>query len=157
MLTEMDGALEQAQQQAAHNRKLIERYPFLLPDHARDQNGEMKQDYDYGYIKLDDMPVGWKLAFGEQMCEEIREALLASGDTEEEGEAALQAYRVWEVKHKYDELCWYDSGGVEEIVHKYQKRSGRTCIGCGSPIDREHDGWSSPFCKRCQSMDELAL
>lgn len=52
------------------NRVLIERYPFLLPRNR--WTGEVSKDYDYHYTELDAMPDGWRIAFGEQICEEIR-------------------------------------------------------------------------------------
>ena len=53
------------------NKELIKRYPFLLPRNR--WTGEVAEDYDYHYTELDGMPDGWRIAFGKQMCEEIRE------------------------------------------------------------------------------------
>lgn len=56
------------------NQKLIERFPFLMPRNR--WAGEVPEDYDYSYTELDSMPDGWRKAFGEQMCEDIREELV---------------------------------------------------------------------------------
>ena len=53
------------------NQKLIERFPFLIPRNR--WTGKVPEDYDYSYTELDSMPDGWRKAFGEQMCEDIRE------------------------------------------------------------------------------------
>ena len=86
------------------NKKLIERYPFLIP-HDR-LTDEVPKDFDYTYTEIDDMPNGWRDAFGEQMCEEIREELVRVGH--------LEKYRVVQIKEKYGCLCWYDFGGTKK-------------------------------------------
>ena len=56
------------------NQKMIERFPFLIPRNR--WTGKVPEDYDYSYTELDSMPDGWRKAFGEQMCEDIREELV---------------------------------------------------------------------------------
>ena len=57
------------------NTELVERYPFLALHNS--WTGEVIEDYDpeRDGTYLDEMPVGWKIAFGEQMCEELRNEL----------------------------------------------------------------------------------
>ncbi len=143
------------------NRELCERYPFLIPFNrwsgmritdAKNggfylQHPDVVPDYDYEYTELDDMPDGWRAAFGEQMCEEIRDALLKNG-----GEDALDKYRVLQIKEKYGSLRWYDSCGnddVDKIIRKYGKLSEVTCIRCGEHATKVSTGWISPFCDDC--------
>ena len=125
------------------NKALIERYPFLLPRNR--WTGEVSKDYDYHYTELDAMPEGWRIAFGEQMCEEIREELIRVD--------YLDKYRISQIKEKYGSLCWYDFGATEkilrEIIPKYSKLSQRTCIRCGQPATKISLGWISPWCDRC--------
>lgn len=142
------------------NRELCERYPFLIPwnrfsgmliteaQHGGYWPGNPKDipDYDYEYTELDEMPCGWKKAFGKQMCEEIRNALIEDGD--------LDRYRVVQCKEKYGSLCWYDNGVrvgsyVHDIIRKYERISERTCIVCGKPATQVTTGWISPFCDDC--------
>ena len=54
------------------NKALIERFPFLMP-HNRFTD-KIPEDFDYHYTELDAMPDGWRIAFGEQMCQEIAQA-----------------------------------------------------------------------------------
>ena len=129
------------------NKKLIERYPFLIP-HDR-LTDEVLKDFDYTYTEMDDMPDGWRDAFGEQMCEEIREELVRVGH--------LEKYRVVQIKEKYGCLCWYDFGGTKkidrEIIPKYSHLSARICVRCGKPATKLSAGWISPYCDAC--ADEI--
>ena len=84
------------------NTELVERYPFLALRNA--WTGNIIEDYDpeRDGTYLDEMPQGWKIAFGEQMCEELRNELLRWD--------CLNDYRILQVKEKYGTLCWYDNG-----------------------------------------------
>lgn len=89
------------------NKRLCERYPFIVPwnlfsgmliteaQHGGYYPGNPTEipDYDYDYTLLDNMPDGWNQAFGEQMCEEIREALIEDND--------LDRWRIVQLKEKY--------------------------------------------------------
>ena len=126
-----------------HNMKLIERYPFLLPRNR--WTGDVMDDYDYSYTELDSMPDGWRIAFGEQMCEEIREELVKAN--------YLDEYRIMQIKEKFGVLRWYDFGSTEkilrEIIPKYERISARTCINCGTPATKISTEWISPWCDCC--------
>lgn len=125
------------------NKELVKRYPFLLPRNR--WTGEVAEDYDYHYTELDGMPDGWRIAFGEQMCEEIREELLRVN--------YLNDYRISDIKEKFGSLCWYDFGATEkihrEIIPKYTSLSARTCLKCGKPATKISLGWISPWCDEC--------
>ena len=142
------------------NRELCDRYPFLIPwnvwtgkriTDAKEggyylHSPKVIPEYDYEYTLLDDMPDGWREAFGIRMCEEIRDALIEDGD--------LDRYRVVQIKEKYGMLCWYDNGvkvgsRVHNIIRKYESISAGTCIVCGQPATRITLGWISPFCDDC--------
>lgn len=128
---------------AEENRNLVERFPFLLPRNR--WTGEVSEDYDYSYTELDAMPEGWRKAFGEQLCEELKAELVKAG--------CLNEYRIAQIKEKYGSLCWYDFGATEkilsEIVPKYERLSQRTCIKCGASATRITTGWISPYCDSC--------
>lgn len=91
------------------------------------------------------MPDGWRKAFGEQMCEDIREELVHA--------EYLDQYRTSQIKEKYGTLCWYDFGCTErmlrDIIPKYEHLSARTCIRCGNPATKVSTGWISPYCDTC--------
>jgi hypothetical protein len=147
------------------NQKLCERYPFLIPwnrfsgmliTEARDGgfwpgSPEKIPHYKMDYTELDAMPTGWRKAFGIQMCEDLRDALVEDGD--------LYRYRIVQLKEKYGSLNMSDNGWksgsrVPEIIDRYEKLSERTCICCGRPATRITTGWISPLCDDCNSGEK---
>ena len=144
------------------NKKLCERYPFLIPwnrwsgklitDCSKGLMGywpgdpDNIPDYDFSYTELDDMPDGWRRAFGLRMCEDLRNALIDDND--------LDRWRIVQMKEKYGELRLYDNGHkigstVPMIIDRYAKLSVITCIQCGAPATRVTTGWISPYCDKC--------
>lgn len=98
------------------------------------------------YTELDDMPDGWRKAFGIQMCKEIKKAL-------KKKKGALRHYRIVQIKEKFGGLRWYDNTYAEEIqaiIRKYEQISFRTCINCGEPAECISTGWISPYCNKCK-------
>lgn len=129
-------------QQKLRYKKLCKRYPFLIQHDWRDKS------FDYEFTYLNDMPEGWKRAFGINMCEDIRQVLVKAN--------YLYDYQVCQVKEKYGTLRWYDAGVPSSIycelcnvIDKYENLSYRTCICCGRPATKISQGWISPFCDRC--------
>jgi len=124
------------------NKELVERYPFLWP---RDGwTGEKFQDYDYSYTELDSMPVGWVKAFGEQMCEEIKQVLIQLGWMDE--------WYIVQLKEKFGAMRLYSNYTCEEldsIIDKYETISEKTCVRCGKPATHYTTGWILPFCEGC--------
>ena len=126
----------------AENKRLVEEYPFLMPRNRF--TDEIPDDYDYTYTELDDMPDGWRKAFGEQMCAEIKEALGPNVDD----------YRVIQIKEKYGQLRWYGMNSNEkvfEIIDKYSQLSEHICVSCGAPATKISLGWICPWCDECAS------
>lgn len=86
------------------------------------------------------------------MCEEIKQEL--------EENNLLDQYRISQIKEKYGQLCWYDFGSTEKMLHeiipKYEGLSKHTCICCGKPATKMTLGWISPYCDDCCPMSEYA-
>lgn len=128
-----------------HNWILCGKYPFLIPRY--DWSGEIIEDYDYTSTYLDDIPVGWKKAFGEMICEEIKQELIRCN--------YLDEFRIIQAKEKFGGLRIYTNGEpvdckVQQIIEKYSTLSENICIICGKPdVPMTHNGWSSPYCKKC--------
>ena len=129
-------------QQKLRYKKLCKRYPFLI---IHDWSGK---PLDYEFTYLDDMPEGWKRAFGIDMCKDIRRVLVKAN--------YLYDYRVCQVKEKYGTLRWYDYGApssiyreLQDVIDKYEGLSYRTCIWCGRPATKISQGWISPWCDKC--------
>ena len=103
------------EEKKAYNKALCEEYPFLIPYNrwsgikiTEAQNGgywpgapEEIPEYDWEYTELDEMPEGWRIAFGDEMIKEIKDELVKYD--------ALDSYRVEQIKEKFGELRWYDS------------------------------------------------
>lgn len=128
-----------------HNWILCGKYPFLIPRY--DWSGEIIEDYDYISTYLDDIPVGWKKAFGEMMCEEIKQELTRCN--------YLDEFRIVQAKEKFGGLRIYTNGEpvdckVQQIIDKYSTLSENICIICGKPdVPITNNGWISPYCKKC--------
>ena len=89
------------------NKKLCEKYPFLIPSNRfsgkriTEASGggywpgdpEVVPEYDWEYTELDNMPDGWRIAFGEQLCAELKEELDRAGYTDQ--------YRITQIKEKF--------------------------------------------------------
>lgn len=132
----------------ARNKILVEKYPFLLPRNRF--SGAVVQDYDYSFTELDDMPIGWRIAFGDAMLQELAASL---------GDYAAK-YRIVQIKEKFGGLRWYDNGvpavsGAYEIIRKYQYMSYYTCINCGQSATKISLGWISPYCDACAARMPL--
>ena len=76
------------------NKELLDKYPWLTPSNrfsgklitdCAGPDGETgywpgapdeHPDYNYEYTELDNMPKGWRAAFGMDMCEELNDEIL---------------------------------------------------------------------------------
>lgn len=122
----------------AHNRWLCEIFPWLAPAGT----------HNYEYTKLDEMPQGWNIAFGEQMCFEIKELLEEVGWEYD--------YQIIQIKEKWGYLHWYDENvpdsifeRLQKVIYKYEELSKHTCVICGAPATKISKGWISPYCDMC--------
>lgn len=125
-----------------YNKELIEKYPFLMP--YRVVTGEPLEDYDYEFTWLDDMEDGWRIAFGLQMMEELKQTLVKIN--------YLDEYKLMQVKEKFGSLRWYDNGRSNEmndVIAKYEDLSEKTCGFCGEKAKYISKGWIYPYCKEC--------
>lgn len=126
------------------NKKLIEKYPWLLPHDM--WTGEVIKDFDYTWTELDAMPNGWRIAFGDLICEDIQAEL--------EKFDFVDKYRIIEIKSKYGSLRWYDEGvpvgcKVNDIIEDYSHLSEYICEFCGELDVPSTDGWITPVCVEC--------
>ena len=133
---------------AKYNKDLLERYPWLTPRNV--WTGKPLENYDYEYTRADDIPRGWRIAFGDQMIEEL-DQLLKKYNFEDE-------YRIVQIKEKFGGLRWYDDGFPEEgweeyrdWLYKYEDLSYKTCMNCGKPAIGLTKGWKMPLCKDCMT------
>lgn len=126
------------------NRELISKYPFLQPRNIYTDN--ILEDYDFEYTLLDSMPDGWRIAFGEELCEKINSEL------NKLNYRVKDSYRILQIKEKFGALCWYTNWtteSIENILSEYEERSKKTCCLCGAPATKISVGWISPYCDEC--------
>lgn len=124
------------------NKELCDKYPFLIPRNV--WTGEVVEDYDYSWTLLDTFEPGWKIAFGKQLCEELKEAL--------EKANYVDKFMFSQIKEKYGHLCLYNFGCNQEawdVIHKYEELSKYTCGRCGKPATKVTTGWIYPYCESC--------
>ena len=113
------------------NKELIRKYPWLEPHNdwsgkkitdCAGEDGEegywpgdpsMHPEYDYEYTLLDDMPDGWRIAFGDEMVERIQKELERFGYADK--------YFVTQIKEKYGGLRWYDDGVPYKLSDDYKE------------------------------------
>lgn len=112
---------------------MIKKFPFLKYDHTDKYN------------KLDEMPEGWKKAFGELICEDIKSLLIKHN--------FLDEYVVTQIKEKFGSLRWYDNFFNEEhyhLINKYEHISKHTCINCSKfNVKTYNFSWIIPLCEDC--------
>lgn len=124
------------------NKKLIKKYPWLLPRNV--WTDKVLEDYDYTYTELDCIPAGWMKAFGMMMVKEY--------DNELRKYNFQRKYRIVQIKEKFGQLRWYDNGHVGnmgDINSKYETISENICIRCGCEAPMIDTGWMSPYCFQC--------
>ena len=103
-----------------YNYFLCLRYPFY-----KSRNVWTDKFMGYGYTWYDDIPIGWRKAFGKQLSKELKKQLKKDNQ--------LKTFRFSQIKEKYGSLCIYTQGCSEEcweLLDKYEKLSKEYCISC---------------------------
>ena len=112
------------------NKKLVKKYPFLLPRSC--WTGKVPKDYDYSYTEYGCLSKGWKSGFGEFWLEDLREALIKTN--------FMDKFMFMELKEKYGSFRQYCNGApeeVHEVIRKYEyiseynkkkKKSHNECV-----------------------------
>lgn len=127
------------------NKELIALYPWLKL--RNNWTGEIINEED---CELDWMPIGWRIAFGDELCENINKLLEKSN--------YVDNYRILEIKEKYGELRWYDGGvptsisnELNDLLDKYSEKSRHVCIECGNPAEIDYNKYFLlPLCEKCK-------
>ena len=143
----MRKSLKKQKQIKLRNKKLVKKYPWLLPRYA--WSDKPVDDYDYSYTELDSLPTGWRIAFGKFLVEDIDKVLRKAGYT--------RRYRIVQLKEKYGFMRLYSNGIPSSIyeedhrmIEAYSAISEHICICCGAvDVYMTDSGWLEPLCKRC--------
>ena len=115
------GKAKRRKSEMLRNKKLVKRYPWIAPV---DWFGNRVKEY--GFTMYDDIPIGWKRAFGKIMLEDYREVLIKNN--------YINEFQWIQVKEKYGTLRLYSNGAPEDVLaleSKYDYISGFFCISCG--------------------------
>lgn len=143
---------QKKKQKKIKNKKIVKRYPWLLPRNVWDD--KLPDDYDYSYSLADCLPDGWRKAFFTEMHEEIRRELIRCN--------YLKDFRVMQIKEKYARLCYYEAGhpiecNISDIIRKYEHISQYVCIDCGKiDVPVVDDGWLTPICEKCYNKRQIS-
>jgi len=101
---------------------------------------------------LNNMPEGWKRAFGDILCEELDKAIREDG--------VLEEFTILQLKEKYGELriyCAPMTDKVAEVVRAFEIISRHVCINCGRPdTPMLMTTWEEPVCKECYAKSSIA-
>jgi hypothetical protein len=118
-----------------------EKYPWLKRNRWDDEEFDENNSWDC----MDEMPEGWKIAFGEMMCEELDQVI--------KEEKLENDFTVLQVKEKYASLRFYcapSTPKIDDIVNKYEYLSQFICQNCGRvDISTLDFGWLAALCKDC--------
>ena len=131
---------KEAKRRRLVNKKLIKKYLWLKPYNV--WTGKIWKDYNYETTWADDLPSGWRKAFGDMMFEEIDEVLKRTNS---------KIY-IEQIKEKFGELRFYCQAPreVQDIINDYSTLSENICIFCGKPdVPMISTGWMLPKCKEC--------
>jgi len=146
------------------NKELLDKYHWLTPSNrfsgkfitdCLEPDGETgywpgtpeeHPDYNYTWTELDNMPDGWRKAFGLAMCEEINEELKTWPPE------MRDQFRIMDIKEKWAALRFYTNfytENLQKIISKYEIISKYTCIQCGEEAQWITRGWYQPLCTQC--------
>ena len=114
------------------------RYPFLQP-----RNVWTEEKY-WDFNVFSSIPRGWRKAFGKQLRDDLRKALIKDG--------ILKTFYFTQIKEKYGELCLYNTGEGPEtskVIRHYEDLSVCYCINCGKPARYVTEDWIEYLCEDC--------
>lgn len=130
------------------SRRLIAQFPWLQEKvHWYSGRTTPKRERSFGSTWLDDMPCGWRRAWGVQMCRDIDEELRKFNYRDE--------FVIVQVKEKFGQLRLYHNGvphgsNVGDITSIYSHISEHTCAYCGRfGVPLTDAGWVLPICREC--------
>ena len=126
-----------------YNEILTEEFPFI-----KEEKEEVITEYVKEYLNirtwLDEIPDGWRKAFGLNLLYDLKEALALDGTSDE--------FAFLEIKEKYGALRITATGCGEktnEVIEKYGKLSKYYCVYCGKKAKFITQSWICPWCEEC--------
>ena len=140
-----------------YNKFLIEKYPWVEIKNKNDfdpyPEKEFNEDTRYNWTWLDAIEPGWRIAFGEQLCEELQEELTRVNYVNE--------YLITDIKEKFGVLNWHSgpipsNSKLYDIVEKYEDLSAKYCMQCGNTVEWMLDDpiWIYYYCDTCMKKGQ---
>lgn len=137
------------------NKELVAKYPFLAY-----RGNPLFTGYDsaaqpvYEYTWADDLPEGWRKAFGNIIWDELLTILTKYN--------CVDKFEFCQIKEKYGSLrLYYDINELDDEVYakldreltnwsdKYETLSMMYCIDCSKPTKYLSKGYITYLCKDC--------
>lgn len=115
------------------------RYPFYIS-----RNVWTGKFMGFTSTWYDDIPDGWRKAFGKQFSKDLKKALKKDG--------ILKTFRFQQIKEKYGTLRLYNNGEGENtgnVIRYYENLSMCYCIMCGKLARYCTQGWVEYVCEDC--------
>jgi len=106
----------------------------------------------------EEIPIGWRKAFGKQLCKDIKQAF--KEDKKEIKELRhmkltwKKAIQFCEIKEKWGTLRLYANASphIYDVLEHYEDLSQDYCIVCGKPSTRFTLGWVNYICDDCAKL-----
>ena len=129
-------------------KKLIAKYPFLMPRHPF--TNVHITNYDYSFIEGEyNLPEGWFELFL-QCCEDIHKVLTKID--------YVDKFYFVQIKEKWGRMTLYCHGAtkeIEDIIYKYGMLSEQVCSICGKPANVMTYGYVCPYCSKCVQETDM--
>lgn len=137
------------------NYDICMKYPILIPE--RYLYEVFTGDYDYSFCCYNEIPEGWRKAFGEDWACEVQQAVdnYYAELKNIRGDEPIDEFdelHILQLKEKYGVFTQYFTKYTPElrkVIKKYQDLSEKTCIHCGKPAKYRTTDWISPWCEDC--------
>ena len=106
----------------------------------------------------DEIPIGWRGSFFENMCDDLISALRDYVDNFEiiqlkEKYGSMRLYWNWKDENIFTEEQIHNlTNTIRDVISKYEAISYHTCVRCGKPSTGYTKPWILPVCEKCSSM-----
>lgn len=149
----MNKIIKKEKQIKLRNKKLLKEFSFMSPvDWCG--NKVSSRIHRFRCTAWDDIPAGWRKAFGELLAKEIKTALINDG---------IPPGAIWfvQIKEKFGELRMYSNlytRSLNRLLSDYEVISRHVCMACGKPDSGiTVSGWTMPLCEECAKKLNLDI
>ena len=103
----------------------------------------------------DEIPIGWRDSFFENMCDEL---IVVLGNYINEFEivqlkekyGSMRLYWNWKDENIFTEEQIHNlTNTIRDVISKYEAISYHTCVRCGKPSTGYTKSWILPVCDEC--------